>query len=100
MHNSDGEDVSDLPSIANVLRIRQERKVTEWYTPGDRTTKHTSGPKIGTMEYKLCFMDMTRETWVPSEWFADLQAPHARMLLDDMNERMAAEEKFQPIVQA
>ena len=78
LHNADGVDVSNLPTIVNVMRIAGVREVTEWYTPGDRTTKHTSGPKIGSMEYELCFMDMTRDTWVPSEWLGDLQAPQVR----------------------
>ena len=94
LSNSDGLDLSNLPSISNVMRINGMRTVTEWYTPGDRSKKHTSGAKIGTLEYEISFMDMTRDTWVPAEWLGDLQSPQVMMLLDDMEERQTAADKF------
>ena len=94
LYNSEGTDISRLPSISNVLRIKGFRTVTEWYAPGNRTSKHTSGPLIGTTEYEVSFMDTTPDIWVPAEWLGDVNAPQVLMMLGDMEERLQAADKF------
>lgn len=94
LHNSEGADISRLPSVTEVMRVNGVRKVTEWYAPGDRTTKHTSGPLIGTTEYEVSFMNTTPDTWVPEEWLGGVKDHRVMMLLNDMEERQQAANKF------
>ena len=60
LYNSEGQDLSNLPDLSGVMRIKAERKVKVWFKPGERTVPHTTGAKIGSSEYLLSFIDTMR----------------------------------------
>ena len=60
LYNSEGQDLSSLPDLSGVMRIKAERKVKVWFKPGERTVPHTTGAKIGSSEYLLSFIDTMR----------------------------------------